>query len=184
MYGGNLGKPQDVPFIISCLRQSEALADAYFVIVGSGTEKFLLERYVEQEKPLHVKLLDHLPKNEYDRMIACCDVGLIFLDHRFTIPNFPSRLLSYMQAGLPVLACTDSNTDIGKIIVEGEFGWWCKSDDVEKFVQIVKNITKIDYSAMSENSKEFLIKHYSNEIGFDCINRRVNNPKLNNYKVR
>ena len=28
---------------------------------------------------------------------------MIFLDSRFTIPNFPSRLLSYLQAGLPVI---------------------------------------------------------------------------------
>ena len=42
-------------------------------------------------------------KEDYELMISACDVGLIFLDHRFTIPNFPSRLLAYMQAGLPVL---------------------------------------------------------------------------------
>lgn len=52
-----------------------------------------------------------------------CDVGLIFLDNRFTIPNFPSRLLSYMQASMPVLAATDVNTDIGKVIEEGKFGF-------------------------------------------------------------
>ena len=41
---------------------------------------------------------------------------MIFLDHRFSIPNFPSRLLSYMQARVPVLAVTDPNTDIGDVI--------------------------------------------------------------------
>ncbi|EKC47374.1 hypothetical protein OBE_15744, partial [human gut metagenome] len=45
-----------------------------------------------------------LPKEDYDIMVAACDVGMIFLDYRFTIPNFPSRLLSYMQAKIPVLA--------------------------------------------------------------------------------
>ena len=51
-----------------------------------------------------MKLMQRLPKEDYDRLVAACDVGMIFLDHRFTIPNFPSRLLGYMQAGLPVLA--------------------------------------------------------------------------------
>ena len=55
-----------------------------------------------------------------------CDVGLIFLDKRFTIPNFPSRLLSYMQASMPVLAATDVNTDIGKVIEEGESDIGCE----------------------------------------------------------
>ena len=74
-----------------------------------------------------MKLMKELPKEEYDQMIASCDVGMIFLDHRFTIPNFPSRLLNYMQVKLPVLAVTDPNTDVGKVIVDGEFGWWCES---------------------------------------------------------
>ena len=60
--------------------------------------------------------MKYLPKDEYDAMIGACDVGLIFLDYRFTIPNFPSRLLAYMQAKIPVLASTDPNTDVGSVI--------------------------------------------------------------------
>ena len=55
-------------------------------------------------------------------MVAACDVGLIFLDHRFTIPNFPSRLLSYMQAKLPVLAATDQIQILVNVIFQGGFG--------------------------------------------------------------
>ena len=57
-------------------------------------------------------------REEYDNLVQICDVGLIFLNARFTIPNFPSRLLSYTEIGKPVLAATDENTDIGKIIEE------------------------------------------------------------------
>ena len=160
VYGGNLGKPQDVSFIISCLKKCAELTDAYFVVAGSGTDRYLLERYVKKEKPSHVKLFDYIPKDEYDRMIACCDVGLIFLDHRFTIPNFPSRLLSYMQAGLPVLACTDSSTDIGNVIVNGGIGWWCESNDVEHFLKCIKTV--VDTLPMDNSAIfEYVSEHYS-----------------------
>ncbi len=142
VYGGNLGRPQDVPFIVECLKTCADIEDAYFVIAGSGTDRHFLEEYVEVEKPNHVKLFGFIPKAEYDKMIACCDVGLIFLDHRFTIPNFPSRLLSYMQAGLPVLACTDQNTDVGQVIVDGGFGWWCESNAIEGLKSKVEEICK------------------------------------------
>ena len=91
--------------------------DVFFLIVGDGTEFAKIEAYVNEDKPSNVKLMKRLPKEDYDKMVGACDVGMIFLDHRFTIPNFPSRLLSYMQAKIPVLACTDVNTDIGKIAV-------------------------------------------------------------------
>ena len=103
------------------------------MIVGDGTEYGVLERYVEWDKPVNVKLMKSLPKEDYDTMVGACDVGLIFLDHRFTIPNFPSHLLPYMQAKLPVLAVTDPNTDIGKVITVGGFGWWVESNDAELF---------------------------------------------------
>lgn len=138
VYGGNLGKPQGIPFLIDCL---EACRDtgAYFLIVGDGTEYHLIDEYMRKHNPTNARLLKRLPKDDYDNMVGACDVGLIFLDHRFTIPNFPSRLLSYMQANLPVLAATDPNTDIGRIIEENEFGWWCESNDKEKFREAVVN---------------------------------------------
>lgn len=160
VYGGNLGKPQGVPFIIECLRKCEGI-DAFFLIVGDGTEYALVEEYVRDEKPINVKLMKRLSKEDYDNMVGACDVGLIFLDHRFTIPNFPSRLLSYMSAKLPVLACTDVNSDIGKTIVDGGFGWWCESDDVSKFKRIVLTLIQENISIFGINGFEYLNKFYS-----------------------
>lgn len=169
VYGGNLGKPQDVPFVISCLKKCAEIPEAYFVIAGSGTERYLLEKYVQEENPSHVRLFEQIPKNEYDKMIACCDVGLIFLDHRFTIPNFPSRLLSYMQAQLPVLACTDPNTDVGKTITEGGFGWWCESINETVFYQTVIDILSDQISKYGVHSYDYLNRFYTSECAYKII---------------
>lgn len=172
VYGGNLGRPQDVPFIVNCLKACANLKNAYFVIAGSGTERYFLEKYIKTERPSHVKLLEQLQKDKYDKMVACCDIGLIFLDHRFTIPNFPSRLLSYMQAGLPVLACTDPNTDIGKVIVNEEFGWWCESNDAEAFSALISNINDLD-SEKKGKAISYLRTHYSAEYSYRIINESI-----------
>lgn len=173
VYGGNLGKPQGIPFLIDCLKSQINNKDVFFLIVGNGTEFSKLESFFEEAQPANMKLMQSLPKDDYDKMIAACDVGLIFLDHRFTIPNFPSRLLAYMQAGLPVLACTDPNTDIGKVIVDGGFGWWCESDDVEKFVQMIKFIIK-EKTITSKIVSSFLVEQYSTEKEYEIIKNGVN----------
>ena len=171
VYGGNLGKPQGVPFIIECLKSQMNNPDAYFMIVGSGTEYSKLENFFVQFKPTNMKLMKSLPKDDYDRMIAACDVGMIFLDHRFTIPNFPSRLLSYMQARLPVLACTDPNTDIGKIIVDGGFGWWCESDDVQTFNNMLEKVITADLDILGQNGFEYLNRECSVSDTYKTIAR-------------
>lgn len=169
VYGGNLGKPQGVPFIIECLRKCKDIENAFFLIIGSGTEYVRLKKFVEHENPINVKLLDTLPKDEYDKMISACNVGLIFLDHRFTIPNFPSRMLSYMQAKLPVLAATDSNTDIGKIIESGRFGWWCTSDNIQRFAECVREICISQTVEMGQAGWEYLNENYTVDKGYTII---------------
>lgn len=171
VYGGNLGKPQGIDFMIECLKSQEKNKDVFFLIVGAGTEFGKIEDYVNTRKPANVRLMKRLPKEDYDKMVSACDIGMIFLDHRFTIPNFPSRLLGYMQAKIPVFAVTDPNTDIGKIITEGDFGWWCESNSVEQFdncirmaVNDVKN-PNVEFDYLKDKYSvstacETIIKHF------------------------
>lgn len=168
-YGGNLSRPQGIPFLIQCLNSQKENPDAYFLIVGGGTEYKKLETWFAENKPANAKLLQRLPKEDYDRLVAACDVGLIFLDHRFTIPNFPSRLLGYLQAKLPVLCCTDPNTDIGKVCTEGGFGWWCESNDVEAFSQRVREALQADLPQMGQVGFDYLNAHYTSEKAADTI---------------
>ena len=170
VYGGNLGRPQGIPFLIECLRAEKENADAFFLVVGAGTEYEKLEAFVNEEKPANMKLLKHLPPEDYDRLVAACDVGLIFLDHRFTIPNFPSRLLAYMQAGLPVLAATDPNTDIGKVIVEGGFGWWCESNDVQAFRAAARKAA-FESGDAGDRAFSYLLENYTVEKTYATIEK-------------
>ena len=160
VYGGNLGKPQGIDFVISCFPKMSEFKEAFFLIVGDGTEYKRLADVLEKNRWDNIRLLKKLPKDDYDKMIASCDVGLIFLDHRFTIPNFPSRMLAYLQAHLPIIAATDPNTDVGKTIEEGLFGWWCESDNINHFCLKVKDAMNSDLMEMGENGFRFLIDHY------------------------
>ncbi len=174
VYGGNLGKPQGISFIIECLKKCKDIENAFFLIIGSGTEYGKLKNFVEREGSVNTKLFNALPKDEYDKMIAACDIGLIFLDHRFTIPNFPSRLLSYMQAKLPVLAATDANTDIGEIIVNNGFGWWCESNNIEDLYNKVVQINNENLFDMGKKALQYLIDNYSVKMSYRIIVDGIN----------
>ena len=174
IYGGNLGKPQGIPFLIECLKANSDKTDRFFVICGKGTEYNKLKTYMEEYKPKNILLINGLPKDEYEEFVKAFDVGLIFLDHRFTIPNFPSRLLSYMQSKMPVLACTDPNTDIGKVITDGGFGWWCESNSTADFTATVDSIINADLTAMGDKGYEYLLDNYTSEIGYNILIKNYN----------
>lgn len=172
MYGGNLGKPQDIPFIIECLKKIDKIKNTYFIICGSGTEYKRLEEFKNNNKTTNLLILNGLPKKEYTEFLNVADVGLIFLDYNFTIPNFPSRLLSYMEKGIPTLSCTDPNTDIGDIIEQNGFGWKCYSNDSNKFRELVNKITKTDkkeLNKLGKNGLNYLEKNYRSDKNVDKI---------------
>lgn len=170
IYGGNLGKPQGIDFLIECLKVNIDSGDVYFVIAGSGTEFNKLKSFFDNETLDNAQLFSQLPKNEYEILANSCDVGLIFLDKRFTIPNFPSRLLSYMQASMPVLAATDVNTDIGKVIENGKFGLWCESSDVEEFNKSVQQLCDVELrKQMSVNARIYLEGNYTAKYSYEII---------------
>ncbi len=169
VYGGNLGRPQGINFLIRCVESQKENDDVFFFIVGDGTEYEKLEEYYKSGNQKNFMLMKRLPKADYDTVVAACDVGLIFLDYRFTIPNFPSRLLGYLQAKLPVLACTDINSDIGKVITEGGFGWWCKSDSIENFNNVIGEILQTDTTILGEKAYQYLRDNYTTERGYDII---------------
>ena len=157
-------------------RTFEVNENSFFFIVGSGTEFRKLENFFEKEKPKNAMLRNQLPRNDYELLANTCDVGLIFLDKRFTIPNFPSRLLSYMQASMPVLAATDINTDIGEIIDRGNFGGWCESVDAGKFNQLVNILCDKELRvSLGRNAREYLEEHYSAKNSYEIIIKHFKN---------
>lgn len=169
IYGGNLGRPQGIPFLIECLKANANRKDCWFLIVGDGTEYRNLETWMHVSQPQNVKLMQRLPKDDYDMLVGSCDVGLIFLDHRFTIPNYPSRLLSYLENKMPVICATDPNSDIGRIAEENGYGYWCESNSVEAFTVMLDKMIHSDRKAMGEKGYEFLKANYQVENTYNAI---------------
>ncbi len=134
IYGGNLGKPQGINFLIKILEHYKKDNRIFFFIVGDGTEFQKLNNWFGQNEPFNAILLRHLPRKDFDEIASHGEAGLILLDSRFTIPNFPSRLLSYLENKMSVWTATDTHTDIGEIVRQNEFGFWVKNGDLDSFV--------------------------------------------------
>ena len=137
VFGGNLGKPQAIDYLIDAIKQLESYTKAYFLFVGNGSEKSKAQEAAKKYE--NIGFIDFIPVDEYHTLMQACDVGIISLDVRFTIPNYPSRTLSYMAMSKPILACTDRVTDIRRLVeTEAECGLWNASDDVDGFAGRVR----------------------------------------------
>lgn len=169
IYGGNLGLPQGIPYLIECLEANSNRKDCHFLVVGSGTYYQTLEDWYKLRTPDSVTVLNGLPKVEYDQLVRACQVGLIFLDYRFTIPNFPSRLLSYLENRMPVICATDPNCDMGTIAEDNHFGYYVSSNSVDAFTASVDKMLASDMERMGERGYEYLKATYSVDNTYNSI---------------
>ena len=174
IYGGNLGRPQGIDYLINCLDAVKDRLDSYFVVVGNGTEYSKLEEWIcFGDRKKSVKLMQRLERCDYDMMVRSSDVGLIFLDSRFTIPNYPSRLLNYLENRIPIICATDVNSDIGTIAEENGYGYWCESKNPKDFVSLVDKMLAADRKAMGEKGFKFLQDNYLVEHTYQAIIKHV-----------
>lgn len=140
IFGGNLGKPQNVEILLKVIERLRSYAKAEFIIIGQGTEKERIKDFYNEKKLPNFKFMDFLPQNEYEQLLQTADIGLISLSPNFTIPNIPSRFQTYLKLRKPILAITDIYTDLKNMILDNDCGWWCDARDENKIVEIVKEI--------------------------------------------
>lgn len=173
IYGGNLGKPQGIPFLIECMQANAYRTDCHFLIIGDGTEYSRISTWYRKSRPTSVSLFQRVPKEEYDILASACDVGMIFLDYRFTIPNYPSRLLPYLMEKKPIIAATDPNCDTGRIAEANGYGYWCDSNSVTAFTDMVDKMLQSNIPQMGENGYLYYLNNYTTWHTYNAIMQHV-----------
>lgn len=166
VFGGNMGKPQGLEFILKVASELKFEVNIKFLFVGKGNEKKKLELIKEKENLTNVVFLEFIPREEYELLIGACDIGIVSLHSDFTIPNIPSKTVDYCKLSLPILACTDKNTDYPYILEEeAKCGLASIYGDVQKYKYNLKKLylNKDLREQLGDNGR----KYYENELGVD-----------------
>ncbi len=180
LYGGNFGLPQNVNYVVDVMYAAKKMQDIHFVMCGSGTEFHKIHEYGEQTGNNNVTVINALPYADYKELLGACDAGLLFLDYKFEVPNFPSRLLDYMNYELPVIAATDVHTDVGETILAGKFGWWCESRSQDDYMDMLGAVVEEwknnrgGFAQRGMNAKKYLERNFRTEIAYDVIIKGYN----------
>ncbi len=176
IFGGNLGVSQGLLFLFEILKAYRINSSVKFLIIGEGTWYSHLEKLIKDENLNNVFLYPRISPEEFKEMLLASDIGLIFLDPRHTIPNFPSRLTSYLEVGLPVIACTDTVSDVGDVIKKAGCGYKVISGNLKEFDVAFQNLTESTgiLKLKSENARALFEKSFTTEKSYSVIMNHIN----------
>ena len=175
IYGGNLGIAQGLSFLVEILKAYANNQQVRFLIVGEGTWFSYIEKSVQEVNANNVLLYPRVSPVEFKELMIASDIGLIFLNPRFTIPNFPSRLTSCLEIGLPVIACTDAVSDVGDIVEEAGCGYKIISGDLTGFKTVISNLIAMPgiLQQKSVNARSLFEREYTTAKGYDMIMKSI-----------
>ena len=163
VFGGNIGKPQGIDFILDVIKDHEEVDNSFLLFVGNGTEYDKLSSFIFSNNIKKAQCFPQLSKKEFDELLYHCDIGLLFLDYRFTFPNFPSRILSYFEFSKPVLAATDDATDIKDVLQQYQTGKWVMSRSPETFITDLKSLVEDESlrNQLGKNARHYLEQYWT-----------------------
>ena len=172
-FAGVLGYSQDIDIIIESAKQLESYKDIKFLIVGDGIQK---PRILQKSKELNVKnviFLPMQPRVTYPQILHASDVSLSSLNSSVKTPVVPSKILSIMAAGKPVIALMDLSGDAPKIINNAKCGFALSSEDpgllAESILKLYKNPELCE--RYGKNGRDYVEKHFSLNIATESYEK-------------
>jgi glycosyltransferase involved in cell wall biosynthesis len=122
VYAGNMGIAQGMDRLMNLAAALQDRRDVGFLFVGRGTEADRLRRQAKDCGLSNVLFHDEIPPEEIPGLYAQCHFGLVTLDPRHKTHNLPGKFLTYMRAGLPVLASINPGNDLARLIEDEMVG--------------------------------------------------------------
>lgn len=131
VYAGNMGVAQGMNILLDLAESLLDHRDIGFLFVGRGSDARRLREDAEKRRLKNVLFHEEIDPSEITGLYAQCHVGIVSLDPRHKTHNIPGKFLTYMQAGLPVLASINPGNDLMRLIQTEGVGRVCTDQSVD-----------------------------------------------------
>ncbi|MGQ9854624.1 MAG: glycosyltransferase family 4 protein [Candidatus Oleimicrobiaceae bacterium] len=175
-FAGILGYSQDLDVVLEAAglinhpQSATYNSKILFLIVGDGVEKARLQTKARQMGLANVRFLPMQPRERYPSVLHASDVCLVTLHDKVKTPVVPSKILSIMAAGRPVVAAVDLNGDAPRLIEQAQCGFCVPSEDPHALAEAVLLLYR-DPSLREElgrNGRQYAEEHLSLQA---CVGR-------------
>jgi colanic acid biosynthesis glycosyl transferase WcaI len=146
LHAGNMGKKQGLTNVLDAARLAQIQnSKVRFVLMGDGNQRRALERLAVGLT--HLQLVPPLPNDEFMGALAAADALLVNELPGVKDMAVPSKLTSYFNAGVPVIAATDAESVTAREIVLSGGGVRVDAADPQALLDAAETIASDPASA-------------------------------------
>jgi len=164
-YAGNMGPAQGLDTFIDVAKSLGGETGICFLMMGDGTLRESLRERIDQS---NLRNFIFLPYQQYSLMgqaYAASDVCLVPQAIETGFEAIPSKVYRIMACARPVLAVTDQNSDLARLLCDSSCGASVLPGSAEALAEMILRAyhNQHEWQKMGMSGREHVVLHYSRE---------------------
>jgi colanic acid biosynthesis glycosyl transferase WcaI len=174
VYAGNIGPAAGTERIVEAFEKLRDRCNAYLLIAGSGSH---LNLCMERARVLGLeRVIFHSPwrHEETEIVLGAADLLLLPTIGNQSLASVPSKLISYLLSGKPVLAMVMPDSETADIIRRAGAGWIVPPDNPDVLAAEIRNIASLpagELHSLGKSGKAFADENLRRESNLPKVIR-------------
>lgn len=165
VYGGNVGVAAGVEQLIEAFAK---IADPriHLLIAGDGARADACERLARELDRVHI--LRPWKDEDTSAVLSAADILALPTSGEQSVISVPSKLITYLLAGKPILAAVSPQSEVVRILAEAGAGWTVTTDDLAPAIARAASTGKAEREALGARGRQYALEHFTTEV---CVGR-------------
>jgi len=165
-YSGHMGEGHNFVPVLNCAKSLQNYKDIVFLLIGDGPRRKEIEEFVNANDLSNVKLLPYQDQEDLLYSLNAADVSLVSLRSRLTGLIVPSKIYGILAAGSPVVYLGDDNSEIARVVNDGECGIVVGEDDTKGLEEAIMTIYGKDElkEKYGKNARSYFMEKFDRKI--------------------
>lgn len=165
LHAGNMGQKQALEHVIDAAGLLADDSRIRVTLVGDGPQVGKLESVIARSRSPHVRLLPLLPAADVPTMLAAADVLLVSQRAQVIDSVLPSKTLSYMASGRPIIAAVDRRSATADLILAADCGKVVAPEDPQALANSIEQLRGDPdlCGRLGDNGRRHVIERFSKD---------------------
>jgi putative colanic acid biosynthesis glycosyltransferase WcaI len=162
-HSGNMGVKQGLDVVLDAAALNRRDDSLVFACVGDGADRARIQRRALEMQLPNVRFLPLLNEEEFRGLLAASDVCLVTQQKSVSEIFFPSKIVTYLAAGCPIIASVDGDCEVARITLESRAGKVVEAEDAEALQMVILELRGEDLRKLGENARNYAILKWAPE---------------------
>ena len=162
-HSGNMGVKQGLDVILDAAALNRADDSMLFLCVGNGSDCDRIKRRAAELDLGNVRFLPLLDARDFRGLMAASNVCLVTQLQSVSEVAFPSKIVTYLAAGRPIVASVNPECEVACIMRESGAGKVVEAENPLALLEAVCGLRNADLRKAGENARAYACMRWSSE---------------------